>query len=236
VESLALLAVVVLFTSLIGGPVAFLLTYIPDQPKKIRIFRTIAVAVLSLLGLLFGFQLVIASGVPFAPKLIGIIGVTSSIIALLYEFKVLTHKNSKFVSGASNSELDNSNSISGNEISIKSDGTFSASASAENKLYAVIFKSKRQDANSELYYQHNDPLDEKIKTIPGYVKHSGIRHPETREGVTVAYFDSLDAINKWRKDSEHMDAKKLAKSHFYENYSVEITEVIDSYGWDEESR
>ena len=61
--------------------------------------------------------------------------------------------------------------------------------------------------------------------------HSGIRHPETRQGVTIAYFDSLESIDNWRKDAEHMDAKKLAKSHFYENYSVEITEVIDSYGW-----
>jgi hypothetical protein len=28
-----------------------------------------------------------------------------------------------------------------------------------------------------------------------------------------------------------MDAKKLAKSDFYENYSVEVTEVLDAYGW-----
>ena len=67
---------------------------------------------------------------------------------------------------------------------------------------------------------------------PGYISHFGIRHPETRAGVTVAYFDSLDAIDNWRNDAEHMDAKKLAKSDFYENYSVEITEVIDQYGWD----
>jgi hypothetical protein len=29
-----------------------------------------------------------------------------------------------------------------------------------------------------------------------------------------------------------MDAKKLAKSEFYENYFVEVTEVLDAYGWD----
>ena len=68
--------------------------------------------------------------------------------------------------------------------------------------------------------------------LPGYIKHSGLRHPETREGVTIAYFNSLDAIDNWRKDGEHMDAKKLAKSEFYENYSVEVTEVLDAYGWD----
>ncbi|MBU6264123.1 MAG: hypothetical protein KGM39_05045, partial [Actinomycetales bacterium] len=88
-ESLALLAIVVLFTALIGGPVAFLLTYLPDQPKRLRVSRTIAVVILSLIGLLFGFQLVMASSVPLVPRIIGIIGVASSATALLYEFKVL---------------------------------------------------------------------------------------------------------------------------------------------------
>lgn len=91
-ESLALLAIVVLFTALIGGPVAFLLTYLPDQPKRLRVSRTIAVAILSLIGLLFGFQLVMAGSVPLVPRIIGIIGVASSATALLYEFKVLKHK------------------------------------------------------------------------------------------------------------------------------------------------
>ncbi len=207
-ESLALLAIVVLFTALIGGPVAFLLTYLPDQPKRLRVSRTIAVAILSLIGLLFGFQLVIAGSVPLVPRIIGIIGVASSATALLYEFKVLKHKNLNNVVERSDSK----------------------------KIYAVIFQSKRQDTNQDLYYQHNNALEEKIKSLSGYIKHSGIRHPESRQGVTIAYFDSLEAIDNWRKDSEHMNAKKLAKSDFYENYSVEITEVIDSYGWDGDSQ
>lgn len=91
-ESLALLAIVVLFTALIGGPVAFLLTYLPDQPKRLRVSRTIAVVILSLIGLLFGFQLVMANSVPLVPRMIGIIGVTSSITSLLFEFRILKHK------------------------------------------------------------------------------------------------------------------------------------------------
>jgi len=201
-ESLALFAAIILFTSLVGGPVAILLTFLPDKPKSVRVFRTIAVVLLALMGIFFGSQLALVSSIPPFPRLIGIFGLVTSIAALLYEFKVLKHKQ-----------------IGENEKS-------------DSKIYAVIFKSKRQDANSELYYQHNDLLDEKIKSLPGYIKHSGLRHPETREGVTIAYFNSLDAIDNWRKDGEHMDAKKLAKSEFYENYSVEVTEVLDAYGWD----
>ena len=205
-ESLALVVVIVLFTSFVGGPVAILLTFLPDKPTYIRAFRTIVVLMLSLVGILFGYQLALSPDVPTFPRLIGFSSVLTSITALLFEFKVLKHK---YVT--------------------------TMTSKSESKIYAVIFKSKRQDSNSELYYENNDALDEKIKSLPGYIKHSGIRHPETREGVTVAYFNSLEAIKKWRKDSEHMDAKKLAKSHFYESYSVEITEVIDSYGWDGES-
>ena len=98
--------------------------------------------------------------------------------------------------------------------------------------YAVIFASKRTNAHSELYYQHNDALEEKIKSLPGYIKHVGIRHPETREGLTIAYFETLDAIQAWREDLDHQNAKALAKTHFYENYSVEIVKIERGYSWD----
>ena len=100
--------------------------------------------------------------------------------------------------------------------------------------YAVIFTSKRTDTNSDLYYQHNDSLAEKIKSLPGYIKHHGIRHPETREGVTIVYFESLEAIKAWRDDLDHQNAKALAKTHFYESYSLEVVKVERSYGWERE--
>ena len=219
-ESLALVAVIVLFTSFVGGPVAILLTFLPDKPTYLRALRTVAVALLSLVGILFGYQLALSANIPAFPKLIGFTSVITSVTALLFEFKVLKHKNQvRFIEYEAGEKV---------EVNAKD-------SIATKKLYAVIFKSKRQDANSELYYEHNDALDAKIRSLPGYIKHSGMRHPETREGVTIAYFNSLEAIDQWRKDNEHMDAKKLAKSHFYENYSVEVTEVIDSYEWDGES-
>ena len=101
--------------------------------------------------------------------------------------------------------------------------------------YVVIFKSKRTDSNQDLYYQYNDKLQEKVNTIPGYKKHYGVRHPETREGITIVYFETLDAIKQWRDDFEHIEAKNLAKTHFYENYSIEILELQKSYEWVKEN-
>jgi len=92
VESLALVVVIVLFTSFVGGPVAILLTFLPDKPTYIRAFRTIVVLMLSLVGILFGYQLALSPDVPTFPRLIGFSSVLTSITALLFEFKVLKHK------------------------------------------------------------------------------------------------------------------------------------------------
>lgn len=221
-ESLALLAVIILFSSLLGGPTALLLTYVPDKPKSIRILRTIVICALALVGILFGYQLALGSSIPTIPRLIGAVGVLTSITALLYEFKILKRKSKSDQSTFSDSVSENASNLD----------TIAVNDPEKTNYYAVIFTSKRQDANHDSYYQHNDALVEKIKSLSGYRSHKSIRHPETREGMTVAYFDSLEAIDAWRNDETHKAAKKLAKSDFYEDYSVEITKVIDKYGWD----
>ena len=195
---------VILFTSMVGGPTALVLTYVPSKPRWVRIMRTLLVLVLSSVSLLFGIQLVIGDALPLFPRLIGLSAVITSVLALFYEFNILKRKNK--------------------DSDVQSNGTSA-------KTYAVIFTSKRQDANSELYYQHNDSLVEHIKTIPGYLRHLSVRHPDTRQGITIAYFDSLEAIDLWRNDEQHLEAKSLAQSHFYEDYNLEITEVLDQYGW-----
>ena len=215
-ESLALVVMVILLTAMVGGPTALLLTYVPDKPRSVRILRTIFILILATVSILFGVQLVIGSAIPAFPRLIGFSAVVTSVLAVLYEFKILKHKHLKDAISLAET--------SGQDLELGASNTV--------KTYAVIFTSKRKDANSELYYQHNDSLVEHIKTIPGYMKHHSVRHPETREGITIAYFDSLEAIDQWRKDEQHIEAKSMAQSHFYEDYNLEITEVLDRYGWD----
>ena len=101
-QSLAVLAVVVLFTSLIGGPTALLLTYIPNKPRSVRILRTIFVIVLSLLGIIFGAQLSIGSSIPLFARLIGFFGFGTSVAAVLIEFKIIKRKKNQQSTGEDN--------------------------------------------------------------------------------------------------------------------------------------
>ena len=46
------------------------------------------------------------------------------------------------------------------------------------------------------------------------------------------YFETLEAIKVWRDDLDHQNAKALAKTHFYERYSIEIVKIERAYEWD----
>lgn len=74
-------------------------------------------------------------------------------------------------------------------------------------------------------------MDERVRGIEGYVDHVGFRDPVTREGVTLAYFDSEEAITRWRQDIEHRRAQELGRTHFYEDYTLEVARLERTYSW-----
>jgi len=47
--------------------------------------------------------------------------------------------------------------------------------------------------------------------------------------IAISYWDSLEQIKKWKQNSEHLKAQKLGRERWYEDYSVEIVEVISKY-------
>ncbi|NUM88120.1 MAG: antibiotic biosynthesis monooxygenase [Bdellovibrionales bacterium] len=42
------------------------------------------------------------------------------------------------------------------------------------------------------------------------------------KGITVSYWSSLDAIEKWRAHPEHLDAQRRGKSEWYRSYSIKV--------------
>ncbi len=70
-----------------------------------------------------------------------------------------------------------------------------------------------------------------VKTIPGYISHFSHRDSVSRSGVTIAYFESLEAIKTWRNHPEHLNAQKLGKELFYSWYEIQVVKVDRGYEW-----
>lgn len=50
-------------------------------------------------------------------------------------------------------------------------------------------------------------------------------------GIMVSYWDSLEAIQKWRQNSEHQMAQKAGKSGVFAAFKVRICKVERDYGF-----
>ncbi len=74
-------------------------------------------------------------------------------------------------------------------------------------------------------------MEKLVVVQDGYQSHFSFRDPETREGVTVSYFDSEESIQQWHHNNEHNQAQKLGRSHFYESFSVEVAQLTRRYEW-----
>ena len=97
--------------------------------------------------------------------------------------------------------------------------------------YVVIFRSTRKLDDGRLYSQWSEKMENLVKTIDGYEHHFGFRDETTRGCVTVSYFKSLEAISQWRQLDEHKVAQQLGRDSFYEEYSIQVCEVLRDYGF-----
>ena len=98
--------------------------------------------------------------------------------------------------------------------------------------YAVIFRSTRKLDDGQLYSEWSEKMEALVKTIDGYEHHFGFRDELSRDGVTVSYFTSLEAVSQWKNLDEHKMAQQLGRDSFYEEYSVQVCEVLRDYGFE----
>ena len=91
--------------------------------------------------------------------------------------------------------------------------------------YAVIFTSIKNEGDDD-YGKIAQRMDELAKQQPGYLGHESARG---EIGITVSYWESLEAIRNWKMNSEHLFAQKKGREEFYSKYKVRIAKVERDY-------
>lgn len=91
--------------------------------------------------------------------------------------------------------------------------------------YAVIFTSTRTEVEDG-YAEMAIKMVELAKAQPGYI---GIESARSEIGITVSYWESLEAIQKWKANLDHLEAQEKGKTTWYKNYKVRIAKVEREY-------
>ena len=91
--------------------------------------------------------------------------------------------------------------------------------------YAVIFTSTQKE-NIEGYSEMVIKMEELAKDQEGFL---GIDSAKEKVGITVSYWESLEAIKNWKQNSEHLLAQQKGRNQWYSWYKVRICKVEREY-------
>ena len=94
--------------------------------------------------------------------------------------------------------------------------------------YAVIFTSARTEVD-EGYAEMAERMVELAAQQPGYL---GVESARNEVGITVSYWESLEAIRHWKANTEHLVAQKLGREKWYSAYKTRVCRVERDYGMD----
>jgi heme-degrading monooxygenase HmoA len=94
--------------------------------------------------------------------------------------------------------------------------------------YAVIFTSIRTEVE-EGYATMAQQMIELAQQQPGYLGHESARESL---GITISYWQSIEAIKNWKHVSEHLIAQQLGRQKWYSHYKTRICLVERDYGFE----
>ncbi|MDH6672553.1 heme-degrading monooxygenase HmoA [Paenibacillus sp. LBL] len=88
--------------------------------------------------------------------------------------------------------------------------------------YACIFVSKRTEGDRG-YGAMSDKMAELAAQQPGYLGVESAR--DEGLGITVSYWDSLEAIRLWKENAAHQVAQERGKNEWHESFGLRICKV-----------
>ncbi|MCE4565553.1 antibiotic biosynthesis monooxygenase [Maribellus sp. CM-23] len=94
--------------------------------------------------------------------------------------------------------------------------------------YAVIFTSVRTEIGDG-YSEMADKMVELAKQQLGFL---GVESARNEIGITVSYWESLEAIRMWKANVDHLEAQRLGRKKWYKTYKTRITKVERDYGFE----
>ncbi|MPR32276.1 antibiotic biosynthesis monooxygenase family protein [Salmonirosea aquatica] len=98
--------------------------------------------------------------------------------------------------------------------------------------YAVIFTNLRTEVDAN-YGATAERMEELATQQPGYLGHESVREGL---GITVSYWESLEAIRNWKKNTEHLLAQQAGRDQWYSAYKTRICRVERDYEFDESTQ
>lgn len=94
--------------------------------------------------------------------------------------------------------------------------------------YAVIFTTIVSD-NLDGYLKAAKRMEILAAKQKGYL---GIESARAEIGITVSYWETLEAISNWKNNIEHTEIRNTGREVWYKKYQLRICKVEHEYGFE----
>lgn len=91
--------------------------------------------------------------------------------------------------------------------------------------YAVIFTSTRTNVDDE-YDSTAAAMVALAEQQEGFL---GVESARNEVGITVSYWENLEAIKQWKMNADHTIARTKGRSHWYSAFKTRICKVERDY-------
>jgi heme-degrading monooxygenase HmoA len=98
------------------------------------------------------------------------------------------------------------------------------------EVVVTIFRSRLRDDAGPEYGVWAERMEALAATMPGFVSFKTFR-AEDGERVSIVEFESEKAAADWGRHPEHVEAQKLGRASFYEEFEIMTCAPIRSYGF-----
>ncbi|MBN6185655.1 antibiotic biosynthesis monooxygenase [Aneurinibacillus sp. BA2021] len=89
--------------------------------------------------------------------------------------------------------------------------------------YAVIFTSERTEEDNG-YGKMGDKMVELASKQQGFLGVESVRDQDGI-GITVSYWESLEAIKNWKDNARHKVAQEKGKAEWYKRFGLRVCKV-----------
>ena len=104
----------------------------------------------------------------------------------------------------------------------------------EPPYYAVIFTSRHNGRDLEAYRAAAETMLAMAVQQPGFLGMESLR-AEDGFGVTISYWDSLEAVAEWKAQADHTRVRERGRRDWYDAFRVRVARVERVYDWQHEN-
>lgn len=95
--------------------------------------------------------------------------------------------------------------------------------------YAVIFARQRSEGDDAAYGEMASRMVDLARTMPGFLGLDSAAGPDGF-GITVSYWESEEAIARWKRHADHLVAQKFGREKWYTQYRITVARIERAYG------